>query len=115
MAGGSAPYCILFNDSATTELYTLSLHDALPISEQDRAEKQKGQSDAIDQLETAQPQGDRGKVQHERRSEEHTSELQSRRELVCRLLLEKKKSEVMSKGKKHSDARRGRPQPLRGT
>src|SRR5438874_8611374 len=66
MAGGSAPYCILFNDSATTELYTLSLHDALPISEQDRAEKQKGQSDAIDQLETAQPQGDRGKVQHER-------------------------------------------------
>src|SRR5476649_2213168 len=68
-----------FNDTATTEIYTLSLHDALPISHID--------NDAADVrlvLETGA-----GRLDH--RSEEHTSELQSHSDLVCRLLLEKKK------------------------
>src|SRR6266705_6552015 len=70
-------YFFFFNDTATTEIYTLSLHDALPIS--------------------GRPQGSGvGKGPHlavgdGRRSEEHTSELQSPYDLVCRLLLEKKK------------------------
>src|SRR5438874_5077392 len=69
-----------FNDSATTEIYTLSLHDALPIlAHHDgpaRAQRARGGHRPV-RLE---------------RSEEHTSELQSRRDLVCRLLLEKKNS-----------------------
>src|SRR5205809_7824516 len=70
-----------FNDTATTEIYTLSLHDALPISHRrhDRREV------ADDLLLLGLIVGD------EERSEEHTSELQSRLHLVCRLLLEKKK------------------------
>src|SRR3712207_9029506 len=67
-----------FNDTATTEIYTLSLHDALPISQQAGLRQEARRRDP----ETAQ--GDA-------RSEEHTSELQSRQYLVCRLLLEKKK------------------------
>src|SRR5215469_2001979 len=67
-----------FNDTATTEIYTLSLHDALPISP--RAEVYIHPDDAA---ELGLADG---------RSEEHTSELQSRRDLVCRLLLEKKKN-----------------------
>src|SRR5260370_3437677 len=75
-----------FNDTATTEIYTLSLHDALPISEHPAQ---------------AQPGGIRTGEQHQHpprtgsrrlRSEEHTSELQSHLNLVCRLLLEKKKN-----------------------
>src|SRR3989442_3302820 len=66
-----------FNDTATTEIYTLSLHDALPIS-------RKRNRCAI----TGRP---RGTFRKFGRSEEHTSELQSRPHLVCRLLLEKKK------------------------
>src|SRR5215469_18910688 len=66
-----------FNDTATTEIYTLSLHDALPISTGTApTEWQRSHS-------TSAPA--------RWRSEEHTSELQSRRDLVCRLLLEKKK------------------------
>src|SRR5215475_16013664 len=65
-----------FNDTATTEIYTLSLHDALPISQHDLCQR----------LVHAQCGG-----HHAARSEEHTSELQSRENLVCRLLLEKKK------------------------
>src|SRR5438874_12141078 len=78
-----------FNDTATTKIYTLSLHDALPISLQHRHALRRvlgivrGKS-----LVEVLPHRD-----HERpRSEEHTSELQSRRDLVCRLLLEKKKT-----------------------
>src|SRR5258708_34961745 len=76
-----------FNDTATTEIYTLSLHDALPILS---AVKQAyGQ-----RLEPAAATGDWHP--HDsllgRRSEEHTSELQSPDHLVCRLLLEKKKN-----------------------
>src|SRR6266496_6548257 len=66
-----------FNDTATTEIYTLSLHDALPIS-------RRGDRLAPD------PVG-RKPARRDVRSEEHTSELQSRRDIVCSLLLEKKK------------------------
>src|SRR6266566_9675176 len=66
-----------FNDTATTEIYTLSLHDALPISPSTAA--------------TMAPMpGSRGSMRDKARSEEHTSELQSPCNLVCRLLLEKK-------------------------
>src|SRR6266849_5286125 len=67
-----------FNDTATTEIYTLSLHDALPISP-----PESGASMTRRRTATEPPTP---------RSEEHTSELQSRVDLVCRLLLEKKKT-----------------------
>src|SRR2546425_9628580 len=78
----SSPF-FFFNDTATTEIYTLSLHDALPISKV---------VDVRDSLPTTSS----GKVSRRAlrlltRSEEHTSELQSLAYLVCRLLLEKKK------------------------
>src|SRR6266536_6182673 len=68
-------FFFFFNDTATTEIYTLSLHDALPISRPWRSRRRR-----------RRPRRGPGG-----RSEEHTSELQSRVELVCRLLLEKKK------------------------
>src|SRR5690349_22311958 len=73
-----------FNDTATTEIYTLSLHDALPISGAPY-QIESEPSEIIPP--TSHLSGGRGA----KRSEEHTSELQSRRDLVCRLLLEKKK------------------------
>src|SRR3712207_7261153 len=98
-----------FNDTATTEIYTLSLHDALPIlrdaqplGEQRRHHRQL----AVGRLRAAQHDVERDLLQRRGqdrrrlrgagavdgvRSEEHTSELQSRQYLVCRLLLEKKK------------------------
>src|SRR2546430_7684164 len=78
-----------FNDTATTEIYTLSLHDALPISRSRRARSATPR--------TARPSLARSsgatasRLSCCRRSEEHTSELQSQSNLVCRLLLEKKK------------------------
>src|SRR5215217_9595961 len=74
-----------FNDTATTEIYTLSLHDALPISAslQQHPVSSSAVRELINQsLSAVGPST--------RRSEEHTSELQSRQYLVCRLLLEKK-------------------------
>src|SRR5438046_9032350 len=75
-----------FNDPATTEIYTLSLHDALPIFmlwETDRTRAAEGICRA--QIVAAIVKT---------RSEEHTSELQSLTNLVCRLLLEKKKKQI---------------------
>src|SRR5215203_7520931 len=72
-----------FNDTATTEIYTLSLHDALPIS--------RGVRPARRHRPGRSPHHRPGR-HHPGRSEEHTSELQSRQYLVCRLLLEKKKT-----------------------
>src|SRR6266704_7019638 len=69
-----------FNDTATTEIYTLSLHDALPISPPN-----------IRPSRFTNPAGSDWPAV---RSEEHTSELQSRFDLVCRLLLEKKKKQT---------------------
>src|SRR5438034_8169951 len=71
-----------FNDTATTEIYTLSLHDALPISRPSAPRPDPRRSRSAPSRPTAP-----GSL----RSEEHTSELQSHSDLVCRLLLEKKK------------------------
>src|SRR3712207_7596976 len=80
-----------FNDTATTEIYTLSLHDALPISIRTRA--RESFTPAAYDAGHARAPGGPGIVRSGReRSEEHTSELQSRQYLVCRLLLEKKKA-----------------------
>src|SRR5690242_21827885 len=86
-----------FNDTATTEIYTLSLHDALPISSWSRRSPSPDRADRP-QYRRSQHPGDRRPRTRERhhrrpspRSEEHTSELQSHVNLVCRLLLEKKK------------------------
>src|SRR3712207_8342209 len=101
-------YFFFFNDTATTEIYTLSLHDALPISVVglrlgDPARGGHHLHALADELEGVAVAGDDGHGDPLRlgalsdrgddvvRSEEHTSELQSRQYLVCRLLLEKKK------------------------
>src|SRR3712207_8884538 len=98
-----------FNDTATTEIYTLSLHDALPISEVNSIADAFGHAAA----QAPQPMHAAASMawsafgfgtgiefasgaEPVRRSEEHTSELQSRQYLVCRLLLEKKKTNVLS-------------------
>src|SRR2546422_2433189 len=75
-----------FNDTATTEIYTLSLHDALPISP-----RAHGRRYVVHRC--IRSLAGVGKDQWADRSEEHTSELQSRLHLVCRLLLEKKKKQ----------------------
>src|SRR5947208_17175882 len=87
-----------FNATATTEIYTLSLHDALPISTQPRR-KLPSRSRAArlrrrwrKRLHSRQPKQTGDQHHCARRSEEHTSELQSPDHLVCRLLLEKKKT-----------------------
>src|SRR5208283_6037571 len=74
-------FFFFFNDTATTEIYTLSLHDALPIS------MPSSPAAASCSLTTCWPPV-------APRSEEHTSELQSHHDLVCRLLLEKKKKKI---------------------
>src|SRR5690349_25024184 len=93
--------CFFFTAPATTELYTLSLHDALPICLRVAADDLPAHGlGRLDRL----VEGVLRRIGHQdrldvrvrrelllRRSEEHTSELQSRRDLVCRLLLEKKK------------------------
>src|SRR2546426_10274352 len=78
-----------FNDTATTEIYTLSLHDALPISRKQR----RALAEKLNQRWHIMNHVARVCVLHDAavRSEEHTSELQSPCNLVCRLLLEKKK------------------------
>src|SRR5258707_14438052 len=81
-----------FNDTATTEIYTLSLHDALPIS---LAEDQAGQPQGSRGQEARPHAGQFAGADPRQRSEEHTSELQSRQYLVCRLLLEKKKKHLL--------------------
>src|SRR5256885_15291496 len=86
--GLTDPYCFFFfNDTATTEIYTLSLHDALPISRGLSRDRRRA-------LRAARVRDGRHRAGRRRlrraRSEEHTSELQSPCNLVCRLLLEKK-------------------------
>src|SRR3712207_9282075 len=81
-----------FNDTATTEIYTLSLHDALPISEDgdSKADVYMREGSATTLISRAGEGAADSGVHDVGRSEEHTSELQSRQYLVCRLLLEKK-------------------------
>src|SRR3712207_7914169 len=100
-----------FNDTATTEIYTLSLHDALPICARHReghgdvglragdepARRLDDRGDRVhpgDGLHPAREEVEGNVNRREKRSEEHTSELQSRQYLVCRLLLEKKQHPV---------------------
>src|SRR2546430_13595488 len=75
-----------FNDTATTEIYTLSLHDALPIY------GRGGMKIRLPQLQMNDRAPQPFQLLRPRRSEEHTSELQSQSNLVCRLLLEKKET-----------------------
>src|SRR5256885_5259011 len=107
-------YFFFFNDTATTEIYTLSLHDALPISAGEGGHETGhvglGTQRQRRQLQPHGPAfgafGQRGRdreikvgrdLAEQLRSEEHTSELQSPCNLVCRLLLEKKKNTQQSK------------------
>src|SRR2546422_6379217 len=92
-----------FNDTATTEIYTLSLHDALPILMKAFPAEPSKQIVSTPPLEAKSCACKEqvwasivplAVVMVQVRSEEHTSELQSRLHLVCRLLLEKKKNEV---------------------
>src|SRR5436305_11068239 len=96
-----------FNDTATTEIYTLSLHDALPISRASRLPN--GGCASWSATKSAfSTVGTIAWNASSERSEEHTSELQSRPHLVCRLLLEKKKKETVSY---HQSATRNNIQP----
>src|SRR3989475_6625113 len=118
-------FFFFFNDTATTEIYTLSLHDALPICSlrcaahrrgraapgedrgngDGRREDARGDAAALPQRAGAARRAPRHRQQLTRparfavRSEEHTSELQSQSNLVCRLLLEKKKKKHTQKSK----------------
>src|SRR5436190_24022795 len=90
--------CFFFTDTAPAEIYTLSLHDALPICQLlarlDASDYRLGADAARAQVAAATTQRDLAAAdvrRYSQRSEEHTSELQSHSDLVCRLLLEKKK------------------------
>src|SRR3712207_7545117 len=102
---------VFFNDTATTEIYTLSLHDALPISPhlgagqlaealqaaraiRDEAFRAVPLGVLAPHLEAGQRRAVLAEALRAARSEEHTSELQSRQYLVCRLLLEEQKHSV---------------------
>src|SRR2546421_12784405 len=84
-------FFFFFNDTATTEIYTLSLHDALPIL---TTRKEVASGRCLPR--TAMAARMARSKNASSRSEEHTSELQSRSDLVCRLLLEKKKKKKIS-------------------
>src|SRR5437588_12505281 len=90
------PYTFFFfNDTATTEIYTLSLHDALPIFAGSGAQPRTGRAlrpaPGRSTGRARERAGAQPRIPRAARSEEHTSELQSHSDLVCRLLLEKKK------------------------
>src|SRR5258706_1194252 len=111
----ASPFFFFFNDTATTEIYTLSLHDALPISGQQGGELLQGFlmrsfrelrdggrarlriRAAVRTIEEAQ------RRLQVLRSEEHTSELQSLTNLVCRLLLDKKNKTQHSAHRQQDD------------
>src|SRR2546427_6692050 len=94
-----------FNDTATTEIYTLSLHDALPICDPGRCEAARSVRSPADlrapRRRRARPLRRARRHAAAGRSEEHTSELQSQSNLVCRLLLEKKKEGSRVGGARH--------------
>src|SRR3712207_6943309 len=101
-------FSFFFNDTATTEIYTLSLHDALPISDSSSRPhsppREPRTTIAVPPAAISTTVATNGSAGIGRRvastvprSEEHTSELQSRQYLVCRLLLEKKKNSKICK------------------
>src|SRR2546427_8490665 len=94
-----SPSFFFFNDTATTEIYTLSLHDALPIS---RSAKAGRRASTPGSTKTARSRPRPFPRRCSRRSEEHTSELQSQSNLVCRLLLEKKKKKRRTQTRCHT-------------
>src|SRR3712207_8569686 len=99
--------CIVFfffNDTATTEIYTLSLHDALPIFRPVAERRWRSARPLAPPPTAASTRCSRPPRPGPRRprSEEHTSELQSRQYLVCRLLLEKKKKKDLNDYQNHS-------------
>src|SRR3989442_6357264 len=91
-------FFFFFNDTATTEIYTLSLHDALPISSTSSSVtfSPGGRGTSVPRASTSafHDLTHLTRAWNLSRSEEHTSELQSRPHLVCRLLLEKKKEKT---------------------
>src|SRR2546430_13193728 len=100
-------FVFFFNDTATTEIYTLSLHDALPISaivaHQNTQREEYGEEKSLWHVLLLLSATAVVLMLHSswilwERSEEHTSELQSQSNLVCRLLLEKKKIEMTEHG-----------------
>src|SRR5687767_15651453 len=97
-------YIFFFNDPATTEIYTLSLHDALPIFSIARA--------TWFGCGTTRWSSWAASTSRSRRSEEHTSELQSLAYLVCRLLLEKKKKKIIHNVSFHDFLRSNSEAPL---
>src|SRR6201988_5541316 len=90
----TAFFLFFFNDTATTEIYTLSLHDALPILRALRRDRRRN---------ARHPFAADTRV----RSEEHTSELQSRSDLVCRLLLEKNIKRYTQRARLYVEPARG--------
>src|SRR3712207_8070064 len=115
MLSRTAALRFFFNDTATTEIYTLSLHDALPISDirgkprLSAGARALGLSLQLCDHDQHQHEADDAQGRHrgeDQRSEEHTSELQSRQYLVCRLLLEKKQKNICQMN--HSTAYRGK-------
>src|SRR5689334_25117724 len=96
-------FFFFFNDTATTEIYTLSLHDALPISRCTRRSCASRYATSCATVMNVSPwcfaKLSRSGWRAIERSEEHTSELQSQFHLVCRLLLEKKKKQKKRKKK----------------
>src|SRR2546427_7570264 len=93
MSSLSLSIFFFFNDTATTEIYTLSLHDALPICDPPVEFPHDDDLQRAASLHDARRNANRADRREaaDHRSEEHTSELQSQSNLVCRLLLEKKK------------------------
>src|SRR5260370_32730509 len=99
-----------FNDTATTEIYALSLHDALPILVAARPPRANQRPPARRQTRQVKPEATRfgsgwltwwsHPLPKRVRSEEHTSELQSHLNLVCRLLLEKKKTDARARSRR---------------
>src|SRR5687768_17814917 len=108
-------FLFFFNDTATTEIYTLSLHDALPISLARASEARS--SPWLTKPRALSPAWLASFSPPPRilRSEEHTSELQSRLHLVCRLLLEKKKHKRSGCIPRHRSPKHGSPARTRFT
>src|SRR5688572_32088506 len=100
-----------FNATATTEIYTLSLHDALPISRtrwpvSSGAWRPPSSCSWPERRSRSRPRAPPASKRP--RSEEHTSELQSQSNLVCRLLLEKKKKKKNKKQNQNKDIRKNK-------
>src|SRR5207248_8272581 len=105
-------FLFFFNDPTTTEIYTLSLHDALPISHDKNGRQIAAFLQEHPSVEKvyypglpSHPQHELAKRQQSGRSEEHTSELQSPYDLVCRLLLEKKKKQKKGELRLHNESK----------